>query len=191
MSVRWFSILGGLALATITAGSIALAASSPTIESTPAPKPAKPDFSAMMFLNGSWTCSTKSARRPAPYITTNTTSIDPSGYWQVTKSTVKAMAWFPYPTQGTDWVTYDSSTNRWVDVFQGDFGGYGVSTSPGWSGDSSTWTDALFKPGTDIIAEKPVVTTKNSATKTTSISSFQEKSSGRWIDVTTVCTKSS
>ena len=99
------------------------------------------------------------------------------------------MAWFPYATHGTDMVTYDADTKRWVDVFTGDFGGYGVQTSPGWSGNTIVWTDALFKPGMDVIAEKPIVTTKVSDTKTTSTSSFQEKSTGRWIGVNTVCTK--
>lgn len=191
MSVRWLSMLGGLALAVITVGSIALAASTPTIESTPVPRPATPDFSSMNFMMGSWTCSTKSARRPAPYITTSVTTMDPSGYWMVTKSVQKPMSWFPYPSQGTDVVTYDSDTKRWVDVYTGDFGGYGVTTSPGWNGDTMVWTDALFKPGMDVIAQTPTTLTKVSDTKTTAHNTFQEKSSGKWISVDTVCNKGS
>ena len=40
------------------------------VESTPIPAPTKPNFSSVQFMIGSWTCSTKSARRPAPYVTT-------------------------------------------------------------------------------------------------------------------------
>lgn len=191
MSVRWFTILGGLGLAIVASGAIAFAAATPTIEKTPAPKAPKPNFSSMNFLMGAWTCSTKSARRPAAYITTSVTTMDPTGYWMVTKSIQKPTPWFPYQTAGTDWVTYDSTTSRWVDVFTGDQGSYGVTTSPGWSGTTIVWTDALFKPGTDVIGETPTTLTKVSDTKTTTHSTFREKSSGRWIAVDAVCTKSS
>ncbi|HXW52338.1 MAG TPA: hypothetical protein VEJ41_10135 [Candidatus Acidoferrales bacterium] len=191
MSVRWFSMLGGLTAAVIAAGSVALSASAPTVEKTPAPVPPKPNFSSMNFLLGNWTCSTKSARRPAAYITTSVTTIDPTGYWMVTKSLTKAMAWFPYPTNTTDLVTYDPTAKRWVDVFSGDFGAYDVTTAPGWTGHTIVWTDQLFVPGPDIMAQTPTTVTKVSATKTTAHSTFRERSSGRWIAVDTVCTKNS
>lgn len=189
MTVRWFHVLCALVLVIIAATSLALAAASPTVEKTPVPKPPKPDFSSMNFGLGSWTCSTKSARRPGPYITTSVTTVDPTGYWMVTKSTQQKTAWFPYSTQGTDYVTYDDATKRWVDVFTGDLGGYGVTTSSGWTGNTIVWTDALFKPGNDVIGETPTTTTKVSDTKTTTHTTFREKSSGRWISVDTLCNK--
>ncbi|MDQ6770654.1 MAG: hypothetical protein M3Z54_11790 [Gemmatimonadota bacterium] len=188
MTVRWFHMLGALALVVCATTANALAASSPTIESTPIPNPAKPNFSAMNFQLGTWTCSSQSSRRPAPYITTSVTTIDPSGYWMVTKSETAKTSWAP-AALATDWVTYDADTHRWVDINTGDYGGYGATTSPGWNGNTIVWTDPLFKAGMDAMAVTPTTTTKDSDTKTTSHTTFQEKNSGRWISVDTVCTK--
>jgi len=51
MTFRWYRALFGIAVALAAVGSIALAATTPTMESTPVPKPPKPDFSSM-----SWAC---------------------------------------------------------------------------------------------------------------------------------------
>ena len=178
---------GVAALRSAGATSIALAASAPAIETTPIPTPPKPDFSTMKFEFGAWTCSTKSARRPKAYVTTSTTTIDPGGYFMITKSYTAPISWAP-GGHTTDMVTYDAAAHRWADIQTGDYGVYDATTSPGWSGKTIVWTDALFKPGMDVIAWTPVVTTKVSDTKTTSHSRLQEKS-GRWISVDQVCTK--
>jgi hypothetical protein len=36
----------------------------------------------------------------------------------------------------TTYVGYDNDTHRWVSISVDDLGGYAVSTSPGWSGDT-------------------------------------------------------
>src|SRR5579864_2797997 len=120
MKLRFFSIFSALGLAIVAAATIAFAATSPTIESTPIPGPPKPDFSAMKFLLGNWTCSTKSSRRPSAYTTTSTASIDPTGYWMVTKSVQHKTSWVPQDLSATDMATYDSDAHRWVDVLTGD-----------------------------------------------------------------------
>ncbi len=188
MTVRWFNMFGALAVVVCAATTIALAASSPKIESTPIPAPGKPDFSSMNFSLGTWMCSTKSARRPGPYITTSVTTMDPTGYFMVTKSTTAKTSWAP-KAGATDWVTWDSDTKRWVDINVGDFGAYDASTSPGWTGNTMVWTDALFKPGMDVVAVTPLINTKVSDTKLTSHTTFKERSSGRWVSVDTVCNK--
>jgi hypothetical protein len=190
MNVRWFHMLTALVLVLAISATVALAAGSPKIESTPIPKPPKPDFSSMSWLAGTWSCSVKSARRPAPYYVSAVTTMDPSGYWMITKSTSKGISWFPYPAQTTDWVTYDPATKRWEDLLTGDFGFTGATTSPGWSGNTIVWTDALFTPGLDVIAETPTTETKVSNSKWTSHTTFQERSTKRWISVDTVCNKS-
>jgi hypothetical protein len=116
--------------------------------------------------------------------------MDPTGFWMITKTSTKPASYFPYASQMTDWTTYDRDTSRWVDVSTGSFGAYGVSTSPGWSGDTITWTDALFKPTSDVMAETPTVVTKVSASKWTSPYTFQERSDKQWVTVNTACTKS-
>lgn len=160
------------------------------IETTPVPTNPKPDFSKMMFLTGSWTCSVMSARRPRPYQVTSTASIDPDGYWLITHSTVHKTSWIPRSFTTEDRMTYDGSTSRWIDINYDDTGSYDLSTSPGWSGSSITWTDVAYPKTNATATNYPTTMTKVSETKTTSVSSFKEPS-GRLVSVKTSCTKNS
>ncbi|MGC1381339.1 MAG: hypothetical protein WA814_10010 [Candidatus Baltobacteraceae bacterium] len=159
------------------------------VETTPIPAASKPNFSSMSFLVGSWTCHTKSARRPAAYVTNVTYSMDPSGYWMDQTSVTNPTAWVTTKLTINDKITYDGDTKRWVDVSYGDQGAYGLSFSSGWVGNELTWHDMSFAPGPDIKSQTPTTITKVSDTKMTSTSSFTEKS-GRKVGVTGVCTKS-
>jgi hypothetical protein len=159
-----------------------------TMESTPAPKPAKPNFSAYAFMVGTWACSTKSARRPAPYETTMTYAMDPSGYWLIGKSTTKAVPWFPYENSGEDQITYDGDTGRWIDTFTGDFGGYDLSESKGWQGNTIVWHDLAFARGKDVASQTNFTITKVSASKMTSALTFTTVK-GRSVGVRGTCTK--
>jgi len=87
-------------------------------------------------------------------------------------------------------MTYDPSTSRWIDIAYDQSGGYNVSTSPGWSGNSITWTDAVITKTNATASTNPTTLTKVSDTKTTSKSSFKEPS-GRVVTVTATCTKTS
>ncbi|MBV8460500.1 MAG: hypothetical protein JO009_06390 [Candidatus Eremiobacteraeota bacterium] len=189
MTFRWVRTLVAIAVVLAAIGSIAFAATSPTIESTPVPKPAKPDFSSMNWLLGTWNCSFKSGRRPSAASFIQVTTMDPSGYWMVTKSVSKGTSWFPWPANSTDMVTHDSDPKRWVDIMTGDFGAYDASSSPGWNGDTIVWTDNMFKPSSDVMAVTPLTQTKVSPRKWTSHTTFQERSSGTWISVDTMCNK--
>ena len=190
MAFGWFRMLVATTVVLAAAGSMALAATTPTIESTPVPKPPKPDFSSMSWLVGTWNCSFKSTRRPAPVTFTQVTTMDPTGYWMITKSSSTGTSWFPWPSASTDWVTHDSDPKRWVDIMTADFGAYDASSSPGWNDNTIVWTDNMFKPSTDVMAVTPTTQTKVSSSKWTSHTTFQERSSGRWISVDTVCNKS-
>lgn len=177
-------ILVAVALATVIP-SYAVA----QVESTPIPAPRKPNFSAMQFLIGTWTCSTKSARRPAAYVTTSTYAMDPTGYWIEETSTTNTTSWISRKLSVYDKITYDPDTKRWVDVLYGDGGGYGLSFSNGWEGNKMSWHDVAFAPGPDISSQTDNVNTKVSNTKMTSASSFTETKTGRKVAVTGVCTK--
>jgi len=159
------------------------------VESTPIPMAPKPDFSKMAFMMGTWQCSTKSARRPTAYQTTSATSMSPDGYWMVTKATTHKASWIARELHTMDQVTYDPSTSRWIDISTDDRGGYNVSTSPGWRGNKITWTDAIITKTNATASTNPTTMTKESNTKTTSMSSFKEPS-GRLVTVTSTCTKS-
>lgn len=159
-----------------------------SMESTPAPRPAKPNFESMKFLAGTWACSTKSARRPAAYDTTTTYEFDPTGYWLIGKSTTKAMAWFPYESSGESRTTYDAQTSRWVTVWTDNMGSYDLQSSKGWSGGVISWHDLAIAPGKDVASQSDVTMTKVSDTKTTSTSTFTT-AKGRTVGVNETCTK--
>jgi hypothetical protein len=178
----------------IIAVAVLLAAATPSyapaqVESTPIPAPKKPNFSSLEFLIGTWTCSTKSARRPAPYITTSTYTMDPSGYWLNETSKTNPTKWISQSLTTWDKITYDSDTHRWVDVLYGDGGAYGLSFSSGWNGDKLTWHDVSFAPGPDVKSQTDTVVTKVSTTKVSTASSFTETKTGRVVAVNGVCTK--
>ncbi len=170
-------------------GVTASAALAQSMESTPAPKPAKPNFAPFSFMVGTWSCSTKSARRPAPFYTTVTNAMDPSGYWLVGTSTTKGMPWFPYPAKSVDRMTYDADSGRWIDVSYGDYGSYDITESKGWKGNTIVWHDLAFASGKDVKSSSDVTTTKVSATKMISQSTFTT-AKGRSVGVTGTCTKS-
>jgi len=179
----------------IIAAAVLLAALVPAssfaqVESTPIPAPRKPDFSSVSFMVGTWTCSSKSSRRPRAFTTISTYTLDPTGYWISETSTTPKTSWVTTTQRGWDKITYDPDTKRWVDVAYGDGGGYGLSFSKGWNGNQITWHDVSFVAGPDINSQTDITTTKVSATKTTSTSSFTETKTGRRVVVSTTCLKS-
>src|SRR5579862_1069696 len=174
------SVFLGLAMAALL-GTVAVAAA-PKIETTPVPAAAKPDFSKIAFMTGSWTCSIMSSRRPGPYTVTSTTTMSPDGYWMVTQSTVHKASWIPNSFKTEDKMTYDTSTNRWVDITTGDGGAYDVTTSPGWNGNAIVWTDAIYPKTNATATNNPTTVTKVSDTKTTATNSFIEPG-GRLVTV--------
>ncbi|HEY1882076.1 MAG TPA: hypothetical protein VGG51_03420 [Candidatus Cybelea sp.] len=178
-----------LAAAVVLIGASLRTFASAQVESTPIPAPNKPNFSSEEFLLGNWTCKTKSARRPAVYVTTSTYTLDPTGYWINQTSTTAKTSWVSKQLTTMDRITYDSDSKRWVDVSWGDGGAYGLAFSKGWVGDQIVWHDVSFAPGPDISAQTDTTTTKVSPTKLTSTSSFTETKTGRHVSVSTVCTK--
>jgi hypothetical protein len=178
-----------LAAAAVLLGASLTTYASAQVESTPIPAPNKPNFAPVEFLLGTWTCKTKSARRPAAYVTTSTYTLDPTGYWMNETSTTAKTAWVSKPLTTMDRITYDSDSKRWVDVLWGDGGAYGLSFSKGWNGDKIVWHDAAFAPGPDISSQTDITTTKESPTKLTSMSTFTETKTGRHVAVSAVCTK--
>jgi hypothetical protein len=159
------------------------------VESTPIPAPQKPNFSSMSFLVGTWTCSTKSSRRPAAYVATLAYSMDPTGYWLNQTSTVHPLSWMSRRLTTWDKITYDSDTKRWVDVAYDEQGDYSLSVASGWNGDNIAWHDLSFVPGPQISAQSDTTNTKESATKYTTSMSFTEANTGRKVTVNGVCTK--
>lgn len=158
------------------------------VESTPIPTLPKPDFSGMSFLVGTWTCSTMSSRRAAAFNSTVTTTMSQDGYWLVNQTVTGPISWAPAKTTAIDRITYDPSTNKWVDVLTDDQGGYDLSTSSGWQGNSIVWNDVAYPKTNATATNNPTTFTKVDDKTTTATSTFKEPG-GRVVTVKTTCKK--
>ncbi len=180
-------ILCALTLLLPMAGGAAFAAT-PKVEGTPAPMVAKPDFSTMKFLIGTWNCVDLSSRRPGPFNTTEVYSMDPSGYWIIRETTIHKQSWIPREFQTETKYTWDSVAKRWVRIDTGDRGNYLVATAPMPTGTKKTYTYVIESKPPDIASYQPEVYTKVSDTKKTMTTSFTE-TGGRVVSVKETCTK--
>ncbi len=153
---------------------------------TPIPAPPKPDLTALKGIVGSWSCSTKSSRRPSAAASASTISLDPSGNWIVEKTIGEPTPWYPHKVTSTDFLTYDAAQKRWVDIYIDDEGSYDMSTSPGPHGDTWVWHDAgLQKPGADVSSFSDLTMTV-SGDVMTSENTFKTKS-GKTVAVKGSC----
>ena len=156
---------------------------------TPIPQPKKPNFAPLAFLEGTWSCTTKSSRRPTPQSTTMTWSVDPSGYWLVGKSTNKPTDWYPHASEGVDMVTYDYDVHKWIDSYTDSLGNYDLGTSSGFHNGAMTWHSRAFAPTDDMESVSDQVIEKVNDHKTTMHYNFMTKS-GHRVTVAGVCSKS-
>ena len=164
------------------------AAIAQSMEATPIPLQPKPDLTPMTYFTGTWACAYKSARRPTPQRYTTVATLDPGGRWIVEKTKIMPVSWFPHAQFVVDMVTYDPNAKRWVDVETDSLGGYDLSASSGWTGDTMVWKDLAFVPARDVVSASETTLTKVSDAKYTATASFKTKK-GRVVGVTTTCTK--
>ncbi|MBC5827137.1 MAG: hypothetical protein GIW99_05575 [Candidatus Eremiobacteraeota bacterium] len=118
----------------LLAGGAAMAA-----QPTPVPDTA-PDFSSMNFLIGTWHCNQALAGR-AGRKETDTYTMAYDG-WQMQQHTVSP-PFDKYRSRadvGDTFITWDPTIKLWVRQTVDNFGGYGLETSPGWAGDTMTWS---------------------------------------------------
>lgn len=131
-------MLGGVAVA------LAIVAAPVASTAQPAPAPtmvpmAKPDFTSMMFLTGTWTCTQMLRGKQRP--DTSTTAIDKDGMWMVTQDTAPPFDQYrTFAVNSTNWTTYDPTVKQWVTVGMDNTGGYFLSSTPGWQGNTMTTT---------------------------------------------------
>jgi len=119
---------------------LAVSASAAALGQTPAGPP-KPDLSPMLFFVGNWTCNTTKSPDAGRMgrLTKLSVAADPRGYW-LTQAT----------DRGVSYITWDVKKNVWAFIGIG-IGGYGVSTSPGWTGNTLVVTDQ-YNSGDDPVA---------------------------------------
>ena len=88
-----------------------------------------------------------------------------------------------------DEITYDANRKLWVDVEYDGIGGYGLTTSSGWAGNSIVWHDPTFTPSSKVASETDATMTKVSDSKVMSTWSIAY-TSGKAITDNITCTKS-
>jgi hypothetical protein len=153
----------------------------------PAPTPVPMnhvDFSSMSFGMGTWNCTTMVRGKQRPE--TDVTTMSPDGMWMVTQGTAPPFDQYRnFTVKSTSYMTYDPSIKRWVNVGMDNTGLYFISSSPGWQGNTITWTSKGLD-GTSVTD----VGTKNSDTQTTDNLSITDPS-GKTTTSTINCTKGS
>src|SRR5579864_3754316 len=106
---------------------------------TPVPNTA-PDFSSMKFLLGTWHCRQK-ITRPGDRRETDTYTMAYDG-WQMQEH-MDSPPFDKYRTRhevGDSWATWDPMSKLWVSQTVDNFGAFGLVTSPGWVGNTITWS---------------------------------------------------
>ena len=152
--------------------------------------PPKPDFSPMNFLFGTWSCSTKSARRPSAVASTDTYELDPTGYYIVYESKSEPVPWANYPQDQKQMITYDPELKQWASVLTSTLGDYGLFMSTGWKDGKLVWHPVNNTPYLDIASSSDFTIAKVNDTRMTNSSSFATKA-GATVSVNGTCTKSS
>lgn len=179
-----FQALGGALLAVgLFAAPIASHADmAPAAAPTPVPIP-KPDFSSMNFYLGTWQCTQPLRGKTRPE--TDVFSMSEDGMWMIDRSTAPPFDQYrTVPQNGVTAMTYDPTVKQWVQVYTDNLGGYGISSSPGWQGNTITWNTTGLD-GTKITD----VATKVSDTETTDDNTTTTPQ-GQVVKVTIACKKS-
>jgi hypothetical protein len=137
-------------------------------QATPVPD-VKPDFSSFQFMLGTWNCKTlkNDMGRGAGRTETDVYSMSLDGHYIKNKSTSKAFDAARTRTLDSEgWMSWDKAKKHWYSFGISNFGGFGMSTTPGWVGNKIVWTDVYATDGGTLGV---TYTTKVSATKITDV----------------------
>lgn len=183
MKASLFTALGcaffAIALSTAPVVTTAQTAAAPT----PVPVP-RPDFSAMNFLLGTWTCTQPLRGKTRSETDVYTMSSD--GMWMVDAATSPPFDQYrTVPQNSTTYLTYDPTIKQWVNVYYDNLGGYAIASASGWQGSTASWS-AKGLDGT-VVTD---VITKVSDTQTSDANTSTDPK-GKVSRVTITCTKNS
>lgn len=105
----------------------------------PITKPLEPDFSSMRFLLGTWWCARlQTSQRFADRITQHY-FIDASGHFLVKSEVYHDERRSMNRRSAMSLISYEQDVKQWALIYFGNFGGYGLETSPGWKGGTLVW----------------------------------------------------
>ena len=169
-----------LALAFLGGGT-AMAAQPTPVPNTP------PNFTSLRFLLGTWNCRSAISGRPGNRSETDRYTMAYDG-WQMQDHVVSP----PFDKfrnrdlVGDSWITWDPTLKLWINQNVDNFGGYGLLTSPGWTGKKITWSE--INPDGTLVR---VVETKVSDVKETYETwSNDKKGRALTLGLSQTCTKS-
>lgn len=151
---------------------------------TPVPDP-KPDLSSQMYLVGTWTCHSKNPDRPGDRVETDTWRLSLDGRYL--QEHTESPSFDPMRSRTIveeNYMTYDPAVKKWVTISVDNFGSYGMSTSPGPTGNTMVWTDTVSSGGNPLGS---ATITKNSDTKTSFV--YTAPSPKGPTKITGTCTK--
>ena len=140
------------------------------------PKP-PPEMANLKYFAGTWSCTGDSPAGPfGPAHKTQSTltlKSDLDGFWYTGSMTEAKTAANPHPVKGMLHIGYDSAAKQYVQLWVDNFGSRATQTSPGWEGDSMTYTgdqqvmgetatakDTLAKKGANEFTHKFELTMK-------------------------------
>lgn len=107
------------------------------------PKPA-PELANAKYFVGTWTCNGESPASPfGPAHKTQSTltlKSDLDGFWIAGTAVEKKTASNTQPVKGMLHIGYDSSAKQYVVLWLDNFGSWSTETSPGWEGDTITFS---------------------------------------------------
>jgi hypothetical protein len=123
------------------------------------PKPA-PELANLKFFAGSWTCSGDSPAGPfGPAHKTQSTltlKSDLDGFWYAGTMTEMKTASNPHPVKGMLHLGYDTGEKQFVQVWVDNTGSRSVQMSPGWEGDSISFTGEQVVMGEKATAKDTI-----------------------------------
>ncbi|MEO8347715.1 MAG: DUF1579 family protein [Acidobacteriota bacterium] len=164
----------------ISAAVLVLVASA-TLAQQP-PKPA-PELSQVKYFAGSWTCSGDAPASPyGPAHKTKTSMMlksDLDGFWYDGMVTEMKTASNTQPVKGMLHLGYDSTAKQYVLVWVDNFGSWATESSPGWQGETMTWTGDQMLMGEKVAVRDTFV--KKSATEYTH--KFELQTKGQWAPI--------
>jgi hypothetical protein len=123
------------------------------------PKPA-PELANLKFFAGSWTCSGDSPAGPfgPAHKTQSTVTLksDLDGFWYAGTMTEMKTASNPHPVKGMLHLGDDTGEKQFVQVWVDNTGSRSVQMSPGWEGDSISFTGEQVVMGEKATAKDTI-----------------------------------
>jgi hypothetical protein len=143
----------------VSAAAFLLVASATLAQSAPK---AAAEMSNLQYFAGTWSCSGDSPAGPfgPAHKTQSTLTLkrDLDGFWYDGMMTEMKTASNPHPMKGMLHVGYDAGSKQYVQIWIDNFGSHAMQMSPGWEGDTLTYTGEQ-----DVMGEK--ATAKDTLTK--------------------------